>query len=71
MFSFSRKLIILMKKEFEAIYLNQMEGAKQDFYQRSIFMGSALVILNLFLMSCVGVYWTNPAIHQYFSGKPL
>ncbi len=60
-----------MKKEFEAIVLNEGEGFKEDFHQRSLFMGSALVVLNLFLMSCVGVYWTNPVVHQYFSGKPL
>ena len=60
-----------MKKEFNSIVLDQEEGLKEQFHQRSMFMGSALVFLNLFLMSCVGVYWTNPAVHQYFSGKPL
>ena len=39
--------------------------------QQSVFMGSALVVLNLFLMSCVGVYWTNTSVHQFFSGRPL
>ena len=60
-----------MKKEFNSIVLDQEEGLKEDFHQRSLFMGSTLVFLNLFLMSCVGIYWTNPAVHQYFSGKPL
>ena len=60
-----------MKKDFSSIVLDQEEGLKEDFHQTSLFMGSALVVLNLFLMSCVGLYWTNPAVHQYFSGKPL
>ena len=39
--------------------------------QQSVFIGSAFVFLNLFIMSCVGVYWTNTAVHQYVSGRPL
>ena len=39
--------------------------------QQSVFIGSAFVFFNLFIMSCVGVYWTNTAVHQYISGRPL
>ncbi len=63
--------LALMKEEFDSIVFNREEGLKVDFHQRSLFMGSALIFLNLFLMSCVGVYWTNPSVHQYFSGRPL
>ncbi|KGG15490.1 hypothetical protein EV06_1363 [Prochlorococcus sp. MIT 0602] len=34
-------------------------------------IGGAFVLFNLFLMSFVCVYWTNTAVHQYFSGRPL
>ena len=60
-----------MKKEVESIIFNQEEGLMEAFQQSSFFMGSVLVFLNLFLMFCVGAYWTNPAIHLYISGKPL
>ena len=60
-----------MRKDFQALLLNQFEEIKTSGNQHSIFMGGALILLNLFLMSCVGVYWTNPAIHQYISGRPL
>ena len=58
-------------KDIDSILLNEAEGIKKEFHQHSFFMGSALVFLNIFLMSCVGIYWTNTAVHQYISGRPL
>ncbi len=59
-----------MKDSTNSIEVNQIEELETS-NQQVIFMGTALVGLNLFLMISVGLYWTNPFIHQYFSGKPL
>ena len=57
-----------MKEDFQAIVSNdQLEPNGQQ----AMMMGSILVGLNLLLMLFVGLYWTNPAVHQYISGNPL
>ncbi len=36
-----------------------------------VIMGGALIFFNLFLMLCLGIYWINPSVHEYISGRPL
>ncbi len=60
-----------MNKEFDSIVLKESNETMNGFHKHSLFMGSALVCLNLLLMSCVGVYWTNNTVHQIISGRPL
>ena len=60
-----------MNKEFNSILLNESTRLAQSGNKQSFYMGGALVLLNLMLMVSVGMYWTNTAVHQYFSGRPL
>ncbi len=62
--------IHLMKEDFQALVSNEYEQLETN-GQQVMMMGSVLVGLNLLLMVFVGFYWTNPAVHQYISGKPL
>ena len=34
-------------------------------------LGGALVFLNVFVMLFVGLYWMNPVMHEFISGRPL
>ena len=38
---------------------------------QSLLLGSALVFLNLSVMLFVGLYWMNPLVHEFISGRPL
>jgi len=38
---------------------------------QTFLLGGALLFFNLFLMLFVGLYWMNPVIHEFFSGRPL
>ncbi|AAQ00207.1 MULTISPECIES: hypothetical protein [Prochlorococcus] len=60
-----------MNKQLDSIIPNQSDEFETSGFQHSFVIGSALVVLNLVLMSCIGIYWTNTAVHQYFSGSPL
>ena len=46
-------------------------GQIEDAGPQGIAVGGALLFLNILLMLFVGLYWTNPIIHQYIAGKPL
>ncbi len=59
-----------MKETFQALVTNNFEQIDSSWIE-SIMMGGALVFLNLLLMIVVAIYWTNPVMHQYISGKPL
>tara|TARA_Y100001968_G_scaffold140457_1_gene128476 strand:+ start:1539 stop:1718 length:180 start_codon:yes stop_codon:yes gene_type:complete len=37
----------------------------------SLLIGGVLVFLNLFVMFFVGLYWMNPVMHEFISGRPL
>ena len=60
----------MIKEKTNSINAGQIDDLESNSPQVMV-MGSALVGLNLFLMVSVGLYWTNPYIHEYFSGKPL
>ena len=59
-----------MKKEFQSIVRNDLEQIDLS-SDKTIFMGGTLIALNLILMLLVGLYWMNPEMHQYISGRPL
>ncbi len=40
-------------------------------FDQTFFLGGALIIFNIVVMLMVGLYWMNPVIHQFFSGRPL
>jgi len=59
-----------MKENFQTLLSNGFEEIDSSWIE-SMMMGGALIILNLLLMVLVGLYWTNSAMHQYISGRPL
>ena len=62
--------IKLIKDQIEAVFSTQIDDIEQT-NQQVIMMGSILIGLNVVLMVSVGLYWTNTAVHQYLSGRPL
>ena len=60
----------LIKEKTSSINATDINGLEAN-SQQVVVMGTALVGLNLLLMISVGLYWTNPFIHEYFSGRPL
>ncbi len=40
-------------------------------FDQTFFLGGALIIFNIVVMLMVGLYWMNPVIHQFVSGRPL
>jgi len=59
-----------MTKELDSIVANELDQIEPTSFQ-VIIMGTIFVFINLFLMISISLYWINPSIHQYFSGKPL
>tara|TARA_Y100001968_G_scaffold315814_1_gene342844 strand:+ start:1305 stop:1484 length:180 start_codon:yes stop_codon:yes gene_type:complete len=59
-----------MKDEFQAIVSNEYDQLEPN-GQEVMMMSGFLIGLNLLLMVFVGLYWTNPAVHEYISGKPF
>ena len=59
-----------MKEEFQTLVLSDLDQFEPK-NQQVVLMGGVLVLLNVVLMVFVGLYWTNPIMHQYISGKPL
>ena len=59
-----------MNERVNTIIASELEELDSNGYQE-MFTGTALVVLNLVVMVCVGLYWINPSIHHYFSGRPL
>ena len=58
-----------MNRDLQAIVQNIAEdNASND---QTIIFGGALLFVNLFVMLFVGLYWMNPVMHQFISGKPL
>ena len=40
-------------------------------FNQTLLLGSALVIFNLLVMLFVSLYWMNPEMHEFISGRPL
>ena len=38
---------------------------------QTFLLGGALLFFNLFVMLFVGLYWMNPQMHEFLSGRPL
>ena len=59
-----------MKEKSNSTLVNEIDDLEPS-SQQVMVMGTALVGLNLLLMISIGLYWTNPFVHQYLSGRPL
>ncbi len=58
-----------MNQNLQAIVQESSENI--DSSDQTFLIGGALIFFNVFVMLFVGLYWMNPVIHQFISGRPL
>ena len=58
-----------MNQNFQAIVQQTTEGNTSN--DQTFLIGGALILFNVFVMLFVGLYWMNPVMHQFISGRPL
>jgi len=58
-----------MNQNFQAIVQNSADDNSSN--DQTSLLGYALVFFNLFVMIFVGLYWMNPEMHEFISGRPL
>ena len=58
-----------MNQNFQAIVQDAAE--ENTSIDQTFLFGGALIFFNVFVMLFVGLYWMNPVMHEFVSGKPL
>ena len=58
-----------MNLNFQAIVQQTTEDNTSN--DQTFLIGGAFVLFNVFVMLFVGLYWMNPVMHQFISGRPL
>ena len=58
-----------MNQNFQAIVQQTIEDNTSN--DQTFLIGGAFVLFNVFVMLFVGLYWMNPVMHQFISGRPL
>ena len=58
-----------MNQNFQAIV--QQTTEKKTSNDQAVLIGGVLIFFNVFVMLFVGLYWMNPVMHQFISGRPL
>ena len=58
-----------MNQNFQAIVQNTREDNTSN--DQTFLLGGVLVVFNVFVMLFVGLYWMNPVMHEFISGRPL
>ncbi len=58
-----------MNQNFQAIVQEATEDNSSN--DQTFLLGGALLFFNLFLILFVGLYWMNPGMHEFISGRPL
>ena len=58
-----------MNQNFQSIVQQTTEDNTSN--DQTFLVGGALILFNVFVMLFVGLYWMNPVIHQFISGRPL
>ena len=58
-----------MNQNFQAIVKETAEDNSSN--EETFLFGGALIVFNLFVMLFVGLYWMNPEMHEFISGRPL
>ena len=58
-----------MNQNFQAL----VEETSQDntSNDQTFLLRGALIFFNVFVMLLVGLYWMNPVMHEFISGRPL
>ena len=58
-----------MNQNLQAIVQESSENI--DSSDQTFLIGGALIFFNVFVMLFVGLYWMNPVMHEFISGRPL
>ena len=58
-----------MNQNFQAILQKTTEANTSN--DHTFLLGGALIFFNVFVMIFVGLYWMNPVMHEFISGRPL
>ena len=58
-----------MNQIFQAIVQETSDYNSSN--DQTFLLGGALLFLNLFVMLFVSLYWMNPVMHEFISGRPL
>ena len=58
-----------MNQNFQAIVQNTREDNTSN--DQTFLFGGVLIVFNVFVMLFVGLYWMNPVMHEFISGRPL
>ncbi len=58
-----------MNQNFQAIVQETTEDNSSK--DQTFLLGGALIFFNVFVMLFVGLYWMNPVMHEFISGRPL
>ena len=58
-----------MNQNLQAIVKETAEDNSSN--EQTFLFGGALIVFNLFVMLFVGLYWMNPVMHEFISGRPL
>ena len=58
-----------MNQNFQAIVQETSEDNSSN--GQTILIGGVLIFFNVFVMLFVGMYWMNPVMHEFISGRPL
>jgi len=58
-----------MNQNFQAIVQETAEDNSSN--NQTFLLSGALIFFNVFVMLFVGLYWMNPVMHEFISGRPL
>ena len=58
-----------MSKNNQAIFQQAIENDYSN--DQTLLISGALIFFNVFVMLFVGLYWMNPLLHEFISGRPL
>ena len=58
-----------MNQNNQAIFQQIMEDDYSN--NQTLLISDALIFFNVFVMLFVGLYWMNPLLHEFISGRPL
>ena len=58
-----------MNQNFQTIVKETTENNISN--EQTLWLGGALIFFNVLVMLLVGMYWMNPVMHEFISGRPL
>ena len=58
-----------MNQNNQAIFQQLIEDNYSN--NQTLLISGALIFFNVFVMLFVGLYWMNPLLHEFISGRPL